>query len=151
MTDEINATRNNKFRSVFDNPKYYNVTVFASIFIFLALCGWILVFYILMKSATVDTLDHLYLFLTSTGCLVMSVAYIVMRRKMKKLDQYQEERIQCVYDTLELMKVHLEEHQHGIMGIDAKLKRIIEQNKKTALIGGLNSISSVPPLHVSNE
>lgn len=130
MTDEINAARNHKYHSVFDNPKYYNVKVFASLFILLALCGWLLVFYILMKNATLDTLDHLYLFLTSSGCLAMSVAYIVMRRKLKKLDQYQEEIIQCVYDSLELVKIHLEEYKHDIIGVDAKAQRIIEQNKK---------------------
>lgn len=130
MTDEINKIRNNKYHSVFDDPKYYNVTVFASLFILIALCGWLLVFYMMMKNATIDNLDHLYLFMTSSGCLAMSVAYIVMRRKMKNLDQYQEEIIQCIYDYLELMEGHMKEHQQDIKNVDDKSQRIIEQNMR---------------------
>lgn len=130
MTDEINAVRNHKYHSVFDDPKYYNVAVFASLFILLALCGWALLLCMMMKNATVDTLDHLCLFLTSSGCLAMSVAYLVMRSKLKKLDQYQEEIIQCVYDSLELMQDHMNVHRQDIKDVDDNVQRILGQNTK---------------------
>ena len=129
MTDEIRRIRNTKYESEFDNPEYTKLKFIAGIFIIFALCGWLIVFYNMIENTTVDTLDNIYLFLTSSFCLVMSVAYVVMRNKMKKLDQYQEELIQCVYDSIEIINECVEEQKQKSKCIEEDLKKIIKQNK----------------------
>ena len=138
MTDEIRRIRNTKYESKFDNPEYTKLKFFAGIFIMFALCGWLIVFYNMIENTTVDTLDNIYLFLTSSFCLAMSVAYVVMRSKMKKLDQYQEELIQCVYDSIEIINEYIEDQSQKSKCIEEDLKKITKQNE--AIISMSNSI-----------
>lgn len=129
MTDEIRRIRNAKYDSEFDNPEYHRIKVVAVVFILLALCGWFVVFFNMIENTSVDTVDNLYLFITSSCCLAMSVAYIVMRRKMKKLDQYQEEIIQCVYDSIGLLNEYIEDQKQQSKGVEESLKKISKRNE----------------------
>lgn len=79
----------------------------------------------------------MYLFVTSTGCLVMSVAYLVMRKKLQKLDEYQEEIVQSVYDCLEMFHSHIHKQGKQMKSIEEKLDKAAEQHIK--LRSGLSS------------
>ena len=130
MTEKINQIRKRKYDSEFDNPKYFKIKGFATMFIILAACGWLVVLYGIMKHKSIYFLHNMYLFATSTGCLVMSIAYLIMRSKLRKLDKYQEEIVQCVYDSLEMFNNHIQRQGQQIKRIEEKLDTAAEQHIK---------------------
>lgn len=130
MTHKINQIRKRKYDSEFDSPKYFKIKGFATMFILLAGCGWMIVLYGIMKHKSIYFLHNLYLFTTSTGCLVMSIAYLIMRSNLRKLDKYQEEIVQCVYDSLEMFHSHIHRQDQQIKRIEEKLDTAAEQHIK---------------------
>jgi hypothetical protein len=74
MTDKINSIRKHKYDSEFDKPRYFKLKGFASMFILLAGCAWMLILWGITRDKSIYILHNMYLFATSTGCVVMSVA-----------------------------------------------------------------------------
>ena len=130
MLDKINEIRNRKYDSEFDKAVYYNLKVIAIVFMLLAIGGWLVVFYIMMSNVTVESIPKAYLFLTSSGCFAMCIAYLVMRSKMRKLDKYQENIIDCVYDSLEMFHNHMYKHDRLLKSIEDKLENEMKCNIK---------------------
>ncbi len=130
MTDKINSIRKQKYDSEFDKPEYYKLKGFAFMFMLCASMGWLIVFYSMMKNRSIYILHNMYLLATSTGCLVMSIAYIVLRSKLRKLDKYQEDIIDCVHYSLEMFHNHISKQGKLLKSIDAKLDNEIEHNVK---------------------
>lgn len=130
MADKIKQIRKHKYDSEFDKPKYFKIKGFATMFMLLAVCGWIIIFLTIMKNKSVYILHNAYLFGTSTGCLVMSIAYLVMRSKLRKLDKYQEDIIQCVCDSLHMLRTHIHMQDWAIRRINDKLEKADEQHVK---------------------
>lgn len=130
MTNEINQIRVRKYGNEFDKARYSYLQVYAIIFMLLATCAWFTVIYIMMSNITIDRIPYIFLFLTSSGCFLMSIAYLMMRSKMRKLDKYQEEIIDCVYDSLEMSHVHIWKQGKQLKSIENKLEKVIEHNMK---------------------
>ena len=137
MTDKINSIRKHKYDSEFDKPRYFKLKGFASMFILLAGCAWMLILWGITRDKSIYILHNMYLFATSTGCLVMSVAYLVMRKKLQKLDEYQEEIVQSVYDCLDIFHSHIHNQGKQMKSIEEKLDKAAEQHIK--LRSGLSS------------
>ena len=138
MKDKINAIRNKKHGNATDNIMDNIVRILSAVFLIAAIGGLLMVLVFFRSNLTVSSLHNMYLFITSIGCLAMSVAYVNVRSKLRKLDKYQEDMINCFYDSMEMSHDHMHKQDKQMKSIEEKLDTAAEQHIKLRSEGKSN-------------
>lgn len=139
MTTDIRNLRNRKFSSPLTDPFHIHLHSIAIVSIILAFCGYVLVLACLIFIPGVKSLYLSYLIASCSGALIMSIACLVLRGKVKEMHIYQEQMVQAVYDSLELFQNCIKEQQNQNKEILSRIDAInIQSNHSQDSTDGHN-------------
>lgn len=124
MTKDIKDLRNRKFPDPFDFQVHPSLKVLPKLFFMLALGGFLICGTYSFFAKDLDSLLVAYLYGTSAGCLITSIGYLAMRKKVKQMNQYQEEMVQAIYNCLKHVEKQAEKHNEQYYDLKYRLKTL---------------------------
>ena len=98
MKERIQSISDKKFSSEFDKPHYFILRILGVFFISFGVLTYMISIVYMYYNASLDNFGDVHLFITASGCILMGICIIFIIYKSKKLDVYQTEMTQVMYD-----------------------------------------------------
>ena len=124
MTKNIEDLREKKFPNPFNSMIHPALRVFSELFLVMAAAGLVLCIFFAFYGKTLHSILVAYLYATSAGCLFMSLGYLIMRQKVKRMNKYQEELVQAIYDCLKQVERQAERQDEQYIDLRSRLNSL---------------------------
>ena len=124
MTKDIKALREKKFPNPFCDPPNPFLGGYILVFIVVAIIGFFITCMYVFHADGFESKLLLPLFVTSVGCISMTFGFIVVRKKVRSMNRYQEQLVQVVYDTLEHFEREAKIHEQRYYDLKSRLNSI---------------------------
>ena len=125
MTKDIENLRNMKFPDPLANPICALLGTLVPAFMAIAVSVFCATRLFASHSDRVDAVFTIALLMVSVGCIVMALGYLFLRSRLRRINRYQEEMVQAIYDCLKEVEQQAERHDEQYNDLKSRLNTLI--------------------------
>lgn len=124
MTKDIENLRNMKFPDPLANPICALLGTLVPAFMAIAVSVFCATRLFASHSDRVDAVFTIALLMVSVGCIVMALGYLFLRRRLRRINRYQEEMVQAIYDCLKQVERQAERQDEQYIDLRSRLNSL---------------------------
>ena len=125
MTKDIENLRSMKFPDPLANPNCALLGTLVPAFMAIAVSVFCATRLFASHSDRVDAVFTIALLMVSVGCIVMALGYLFLRSRLRRINRYQEEMVQAIYDCLKEVEQQAERHDEQYNDLKSRLNTLI--------------------------